>query len=277
MSALVAEYRIAYIKWDHNRPLIDAGHQPGGEPGARTQTLAVYRLMAELKSRHPGLEIESCAGGGGRVDLGIAEVTDRFWLSDCIDAHERHRIMLWTGLILPPELMGTHVGSGKDHTTGRRHTLEFRAGTALWGHLGVEWDVTRAEVAAVEDLQAWIAYHKEVRDLLHTGDVVRADVTNPALALEGVVATDQGRALYRLSMLEHSLTWPPGRVQLPGLAPHRRYRVTLAGPEGAHNDVHNPQWIDSGVEVSGALLGEVGLQSPLLTVDQMVILHAQAV
>ena len=29
-----------YIKWDHNRYLLDAGHTPDGRPGVRTQTLA---------------------------------------------------------------------------------------------------------------------------------------------------------------------------------------------------------------------------------------------
>ena len=101
VSSVIGEYGVGFVKWDHNRPLIDAGHQPGGEPAVHRQTLAVYRLMAELRRRHPGLEIESCAGGGGRIDLGIAEVTDRVWLSDCIDAHERHRIVRWTGLICP--------------------------------------------------------------------------------------------------------------------------------------------------------------------------------
>ena len=38
-------------------------------------------------------------------------------------------------LILPPELMGTHVGSGADHSTGRRLELDFRAGTAIWGRM----------------------------------------------------------------------------------------------------------------------------------------------
>ena len=30
MSSLVDEYGIAYLKWDHNRPLVDAGHAPAG-------------------------------------------------------------------------------------------------------------------------------------------------------------------------------------------------------------------------------------------------------
>ena len=71
-SRILAEYDIGYIKWDHNRDLIDAGTQPSGRPGVHEQTLAFYRLVDEIKAAHPGLEIESCSSGGARVDLGSA-------------------------------------------------------------------------------------------------------------------------------------------------------------------------------------------------------------
>ncbi|MCU0283953.1 MAG: alpha-galactosidase [Candidatus Nanopelagicales bacterium] len=278
MSALIAEYRIAYVKWDHNRPLVDAGHWPTGVPGVHAQTEATYRLMAELKARHPGLEIESCSAGGGRLDLGIMEHADRVWVSDCIDAHERQRMVRWTGLLLPPELMGTHVGSGADHTTERVHDLSFRAGTALWGHMGVEWDLTRASEAELSQLAAWIAFHKEVRGLLHTGEVVHADLANPALLLEGVVAQDRSDALYRLAALDHTLTWPPGRVTLPGLDPDRRYHVTAQPPGPVlGGGTWAPGWGAAGVTLTGRVLAEVGIQSPLLQVDRLVLLRAREV
>ena len=53
MSAILGEYDIAYIKWDHNRDLIDAGTAPHGRAGVHDQTLATYRLMDELKRRFP--------------------------------------------------------------------------------------------------------------------------------------------------------------------------------------------------------------------------------
>ena len=71
MLAILTEYDIAYIKWDHNRDLVDAGTSPDGEPGVHAQTLAFYRLVDELKAAQPGLEIESCSSGGARVDLGV--------------------------------------------------------------------------------------------------------------------------------------------------------------------------------------------------------------
>ena len=104
----------------------------------------MYRLIDELKRRHPGLEIESCSSGGARVDLGILERTDRIWGSDCNDALERQTIQRYTELLLPPELIGCHVGPPRAHTTGRTQTLSFRAITALFGHFGIEWDITSA-------------------------------------------------------------------------------------------------------------------------------------
>ncbi len=175
--------------------------------------------------------------------------------------------------------MGTHVGSGADHTTGRVHGLAFRAGTALWGHMGVEWDLTTAPEAELAELAEWIAFHKSVRPLLHSGTVVHADLGNPALLLEGVVAQDGSDALYRLAALDHTLTWPPGRVPLPGLDPDRTYHVTAQAPGDGpvRAGRARPAWAESGVRLTGRVLAEVGIQSPLLDVDQLVLLRATEV
>ncbi|NTW42630.1 MAG: alpha-galactosidase, partial [Cellulomonadaceae bacterium] len=178
----------------------------------------------------------------------------------------------------PPELMGTHVGSGADHTTRRVHDLSFRAGTAMWGHFGVEWDLTKASDDDAAALARWVAFHKEVRTLIHTGDVVHADPTNPALLLEGVVASDRSDALYRLAAIDHTVTWPPGRVTLPGLDPDRTYRVTAQAPgDAAVRGAFAPAWGADGVVLGGRVLTEVGIMSPLLDVDHLVLLRAQAV
>ena len=91
VDAILSEYDIAYIKWDHNRVLTDAEHL--GRAAVRNQTLAIYSLFDELKSRHPGLEIESCASGGGRIDLGMVEHADRFWTSESNYALVRQLIL----------------------------------------------------------------------------------------------------------------------------------------------------------------------------------------
>ena len=77
MDKLVGELGIDYIKWDHNKLVTEAVSPRTGRPAVHQQTLAVYRIFTDLKAAHPGLEIESCSSGGGRVDLGILEVADR--------------------------------------------------------------------------------------------------------------------------------------------------------------------------------------------------------
>ncbi|MFC8304031.1 alpha-galactosidase [Specibacter sp. NPDC057265] len=75
-----------------------------GAASVRGSTLALYRLLAELKTRHLELETQSCASGGARLDMGILEHTDRIWTSDCIDPLERLDNQANTGLLVPYEL-----------------------------------------------------------------------------------------------------------------------------------------------------------------------------
>ncbi|WP_431246660.1 alpha-galactosidase [Leifsonia xyli] len=275
ISELIGEVGIAYVKWDHNRYLLDAGHTPSGRPGLREQTLAAYRLMDELHRRHPGLEIESCASGGGRIDLGVLERTQRVWPSDCNDPHERLEIQRWTGLLVPPELQGTHIGAEESHTTHRSHPLAYRAEKAIWGHLGVETDLITADEATKVALAGWIAFHKEHRALLHSGVSVHADLTEPAARLEGVVSPTGDEALFAFSVTERPRTWPVGRLGIPGLDDERDYVVEAVFPVGSPPHGAQPPWLSSGATLPGRVLRLVGLEMPSLDPDRSVLLHVR--
>ncbi|HEX4811446.1 MAG TPA: alpha-galactosidase [Nonomuraea sp.] len=108
LDTLAGEYALDSIKWDHNRDIAEPVHD--GVAGVHAQTAATYRLLDELRRRHPALEIESCSSGGARVDYGVLARTDRVWTSDSNDALDRQAIQRWTGLLVPPERMGAHVG-----------------------------------------------------------------------------------------------------------------------------------------------------------------------
>ncbi len=285
--AMLDEYSIRYIKWDHNRDLIDAGTQPGGRPGVHEQTLAVYRLLDELKAAHPGLEIESCSSGGARVDLGVLERTDRVWVSDCIDPLERQEMHRWTTQLIPPELLGSHIASGRSHTTGRRHDLDFRASTAIFGHLGIEWNITLASAEELEELGAWIRLFKEHRGLLFGGDTIRLDFPDETLTAGGVIAADRRTALYYLVATGRSEVVSLGRIRLPGLAADQRYRIRPLMLDFPPSGLRPPPWWGvspaaadpptSGLELSGAILGEVGLMSAQINPDHAVLYFAEAV
>jgi alpha-galactosidase len=274
LDALLGEHDIAFLKWDHNRDLIEAGH--AGRPGVHAQTLAVYRLLDELRERHPSVEIESCASGGGRVDLGILARTDRVWASDTNDALERQHIQRWTQLLLPPELVGSHVGPPRAHTTGRIHGLAFRVATALFGHFGIEWDIASASPSEQRALAEAIAFYRRMRPLLHTGQVVRADHPNPAAYLHGVVAADRSEALFAYVQLTASVFETPGLARLPGLDPDRAYRVTPVAVAGEPETKHAvpPRWYQAGgTTLGGRALAEVGLPLPVLQPEQALLLH----
>ncbi len=279
LDALLTENDIAYLKWDHNRDLVEAGHE--GRPGLHAHTLALYRLLDELRARHPGVEIETCASGGGRVDLGILERTDRLWASDTNDAHERQHIQRWTGLLVPPELVGAHVGARVSHTTRRSQSLAFRCATALFGHLGLELDVASLPESDRVGVAETIAAYKRWRGLLHGGRVVRLDLPGSEALAHGVVAPDLGEALFSYAQLTSSPTEIPPVLRLRGLDADARYRVRpvdLAGGPGRH-ELAPPAWtvVPDGVVVHGAALQEVGLRLPVLVPEEAFLLHAERV
>ncbi|HRW18003.1 MAG TPA: alpha-galactosidase [Dermatophilaceae bacterium] len=274
LDRLLADHEIGYLKWDHNRDLVDPGHD-GGRPGVRAQTLALYRLLDELRARHPGVEIETCASGGGRVDLGILARTDRVWASDTIDPLERQQIQRWTQLLLPPELVGAHIASDVSHTTGRRHSLAFRSATALFGHLGIEWDLTTLDGARLEALARDVAAYRRLRPLLHGGRVVNGDHLDPSSQLHGVVAHDGGHAVFSYVQLSSSPFELPPAVPLPGLTEQTRYRVEvlpLGGGPGAQQ-IAGPPWIADGLIADGASLGRIGLRTPVLHPEQALVIE----
>ncbi|NBP72839.1 MAG: MBL fold metallo-hydrolase, partial [Alphaproteobacteria bacterium] len=65
LDRLLRRYRIAYLKWDHNRELF-----PTALRGV-AQTRALYDLLDRLRGAHPRVEIESCARR--RDDAAVAE------------------------------------------------------------------------------------------------------------------------------------------------------------------------------------------------------------
>ncbi len=277
LDAILTANDIDYLKWDQNRDQLELGHD--GVASTREQTLAAYRLFDELRRRHPGLEIESCSSGGARVDLGILQRTDRVWTSDTNDALERQTIQRWTELLVPPELVGAHVGPTQSHSTGRVHDIGFRATTAMFGHFGIEWDIRQATDDERERLAAAIEVYKAQRNLIATGRMVRMDHPDPSAQVTGVVAQDGSRALFCWATLASSASEVPVPVRFGGLDPERRYRVELALPLGpdALNQRSGVAWTDTAPVVLGAVLATIGLPMPILNPEQALLIALTAV
>lgn len=279
LDALLRDHDIAFVKWDMNRDHVQATGADGAA-GTHAQTLAVYRLLDELRARHPSVEVESCSSGGGRIDFEMLRRTERVWTSDCNDALERQTIQRGASMLVPPELMGAHIGPPRAHTTGRTHRLSFRAVTALTGHLGIEWNLLELDADELDRLRGWVALHRRHRPLLHGGDVVRFDPDDPdspSSFAGGVYAADRSEALVVVAQLRTAMSLQPDPLRLPGLDPDARYRVTLAAPAGGvHGPArHQPEWTRTGLVVSGRQLAAHGLQLPALHPETAVVVHLQ--
>ena len=281
MDQLVGELGIDYIKWDHNKLVTEPGSRRSGRPAVHAQTLAVYNIFKGLKTAHPGLEIESCSSGGGRVDLGILEHADRIWVSDCVDPVERADIQRYTSLLVPPAMMGEHVGASPAHSTQRATSQELRMAMAFFGHMGIEWNLLKEPDEALAKLAVWVAEFKKHRDWFAIDTCVHADSNDPAVRLDGMVMPNRDAAIYRFTQLTTSQTYPAAPVHLPGLDPERTYRVSPLDPSLDLTGLTNGQstlgwWNEEGVVLTGEALQRYGIRPPSLHPQQAVLLKAVA-
>lgn len=230
MDTLVSQLHIDYIKWDHNKLVTEPISPYSGRPAVHEQTRAVYSIFQGLKKNHPDLEIESCSSGGGRIDLGMLRFADRVWVSDCVDPVEREENQRWDSVIVPPEILGEHIGKSPADSTKRATSLSLRAAMAFFGHLGVEWNLLTVPAEQLKQLAVWVNAYKALRPLFSTGTVVHSgpdDSDEPAAYVDGVVAQDGSKAVYRFTQLTASRSYPAEPVRLLGLNPRSLYRVSL--------------------------------------------------
>jgi alpha-galactosidase len=276
IDRLLRDAPIAYLKWDMNRDHVQPLHD--GAAAVHGQTLALYALLDRVRAAHPNVEIESCASGGARIDHGVLAHTDRVWTSDCNDAMERQRIHEGASLFIPPELLGAHIGPTTSHTTGRTHTLGFRALTALPFHLGIEWDVTSLKDHQRAALGEVVALHKQLRSLLHSGDHRRWDCADVSLRAYGVVARDLGEAVVVIAAIDTARSSVPRPLRIGGLDAKRSYRVRHRPLTDEHLGPMRqpPPWMTDGVTLTGHQLATIGLALPVLHPESAILLQLNA-
>jgi alpha-galactosidase len=274
LGKLLNSLPITYLKWDHNRDLTTAGS--GGYPAYRRQTLAAYALFDAIRHRWPDVEIEACAGGGGRIDAGILARTHRVWTSDCIDAVSRVAIQRGFLQFFPPEIMGSHIGASPAHATGRSQSMAFRGAVALGGHYGVELDPRHLTSSDQIRVRKWIEIYKANRDILHGSGVWQGD------AGDGVTWIAQGQPDdFVLSVLRCDPTsqrWPP-IVRLPFVDQSRTYRakaIHLPTQLGPHDGARLGEVFGGNVALHGAWLAASGLPLPALQGESALILRITA-
>nr|WP_295777142.1 alpha-galactosidase [Rhodoferax sp.] len=275
LSRLLRGTPICFLKWDMNR---DMTHAVGlnGRAGAHAHVLGLYALLDQLREAYPYLQIETCASGGARADFGILRRTDRVWVSDCNDPLSRQRIQQGFLLFFPPELMGAHVGDARSHTNGRTASIALRTLSALFGHMGIEANLLNMRGEDLDFLRTALHVYKEHRDWIHQGFVAEVEHPDPHLHVVSAIAQDLGKALLSVVVLESTRTSVAAPVRLRGLDREAVYRVRV-----------HPHWLaraaagktssafhqGTTLALSGSVLAEHGLQIPVLTVGDCILLE----
>ncbi len=232
LDKLVSENQIAFLKWDYNR----IWAEPGWEevPLAEQREIYVkfvdnlYAILAELRRKHPGLDIESCSSGGGRVDLGILRYTDQVWTSDNTDALDRLTIQDGFTHAYTPGIMMAWVTDVPNFLDKRSIPLQFRFDVAMTGSLGIGADLSKLSDAELQQSAANVTFYKQVRPLVQMGSLYRL---TPALATAGTwaseyVAPDKSAAVAFAFLRSEQFGTPYPIVRLEGLDPAATYTVT---------------------------------------------------
>ena len=245
LDRLLRDYAISYLKWDMNRPATERGRP--GDPRPRAADLdaahvaSYYAILDDLRSEHPHVLIEGCAGGGGRADAAAIARTDVVWPSDNTGPQDRLAIQYGFLHAHAPHVMSSWVTDSPGLFDTRPRSLRFRFVTAMAGALGIGADIRawtppqRAEAAAL------IADYKRWRETLHQGQVrligsprdssCAVQYSAPDGSHEIVLAWNSGN-LAGLPLVPGR----PDRLRLRGLDPGARYRDESDGTaySGAH-------------------------------------------
>ncbi len=226
LHELVARYGIDFIKWDMNRYATEPG-SVAGQAIWRAHTAGVYELMDRLRRAFPRLQIESCASGGGRVDLGILARTDQVWTSDNTDAFDRIRIQEGYSLAYPARAMEAWVTHATNLQTGRVGPLSLRFDVSMRGGLGIGSNLNELDAAELAEYASYIAFYKRIRHVVQGGRLYRLQrLEEWGASVIEYVSADGREAVYSAAVLDYQQGWVRPPSPLRGLDPAATYTVS---------------------------------------------------
>lgn len=263
LDRLLTENDIAFIKWDMNRPVSDAGwpEHPVPESAFEAHARNLYAIWDRLRHDHPGVRFESCASGGGRVDYGILARADQVWPSDNTDASDRIGIQYGFSQLYPARVMTAWVTDSPNQQTGRMLPLRFRFHVAMSGVLGIGGEITQWSEEELAEAAGLVAQYKRIRPVVQHGRLHRL-----ASPLAGTVSSlaylteDAGEVVAFQYLDAHRYGEPAEPLRLPMLPAGARY-----------------QDLDRGVEHSSELLATVGVDLGLSCAYDSAIVHLRRI
>ena len=238
LDKLLTDNNIAFLKWDYNRNWSEPGWTTA--PGSSSTTPSadaekqiyvqyvsnLYDILQRLRAKHPKVEIESCSGGGGRVDLGILRYTDEVWPSDNTDALDRLDIQHGFTHAYTPEVMVAWVTDVPNYLDRRVIPLQFRFLVAMQGALGIGGNLNKWTPEEMETAGRLTAFYKTVRTTVQHGKLYRLQSPlDSEVSQVEYVAQDGSQAVLMayLHSQHYGLAYPIVRLQ--GLDSRAMYRI----------------------------------------------------
>ncbi len=259
LDTLLSNNDIQFLKWDYNRNWAEPGWSqvPANEQQKVYVTYVrnLYDILRRLRERHPGVEIESCSGGGARVDLGIMALTDEVWPSDNTDPSDRLSIQDGFTQAYAPATMMAWVTGSPNWVNHRTSSLDFRFLSAMQGGLGIGANLLEWTPSDEATARRYIADYKAIRATVQRGDLYRLlspQGRAPWSATESV-ASDGRQAVLFAFQRQGEEARPYPTLRLRGLEPKARYRIRFIHGEsmpGTPEVASGAYWMQRGIDLS---------------------------
>jgi alpha-galactosidase len=260
LDKLVSENDIAFLKWDYNRNWTEAGWPE--VPVEDQQRVYVdyvrnlYHILAELRRRHPTLEIEACSGGGGRIDLGIIQYSDEVWTSDNTDPSDRLMIQDGFTQAYAPAVMMAWVTDSPNWANTRVTSLDYRFLSSMQGGLGIGANLDHWKDEDFATAKKWVAAYKTIRSTVQRGRLYRIDPPKGDDSSSATMYVAEGGSQGVLFQMLHSSMWRdnPAAQHPRGLDPARIYAVSMLGggalPDGVPARASGAYWMGRGLRAT---------------------------
>ncbi len=236
LDKLVSENDIAFLKWDYNRNWSEPGWPEA--PLSDQKKIWVqyvwnlYDIMDRLRAKHPNLEIESCSGGGGRVDLGILRRAEEVWPSDNTDALDRLSIQYGFTQAYPPGIMMAWVTDSPNGYDHRAIPLKYRFLVAMNGSLGIGGDLNRWSDEDNALAKKLTEYYKQIRQTIQRGDLYRLLFSPEGNQVANEYVSQSGDEVVLFAFLgEQHLSADFPVIRLRGLVEGATYRLVPLDPD----------------------------------------------
>ena len=258
LDKLLTENQIAFLKWDYNRNWSEPGW-PAVAPDEQKKVYVqyvrnLYGILRELREKHPKVEIESCSGGGGRVDLGILAFTDEVWPSDNTDPFDRLSIQDGFTYAYTPGVMMAWVTDSPNWVNQRTTSLAYRFLSSMQGSLGVGANLNKWNDSDFATAKELIAAYKEVRETVQHGNLYRliSPRNGSQFSATESAALDQHEAVVFAFLHSSQMLYPFPRLHLRGLEGRAQYRLSAisgAATKGTPEIASGDFWMQHGVDV----------------------------